>query len=386
MKKNYLVSLLVLVCLTISAQAQNTNNPSLNDLLDRLDSLEKTHSADYSNLFSESERILLQEYFLQSVPNQEGRAPGDVFGVQIRDVCIEAFGSFELGGPYDFVSIVGTSTTFLGGDMDDNGNIYGVNDSTRELIRINRTSGAETTVAPITNLPNDHDITGMAWNESDSTMYAISTNDIDTILYSLDLGTGVLTNIGITGNPIGIWLAIDTDGNAFMADIDNDNFYSVNLTTGAGTLIGPFGIDISFAQDADFDRETNVLYMAAYLGAGANMFGTVDTTTGLFTSLGTIDVNCAEMGIVAIEGNNLGIDDVLLSQISIFPNPTTGTFTVKLPSEIEIHNVSLFDMLGKRTVATITNNTVDISNLSRGLYIMNMETTAGTFTQKIIKQ
>jgi len=386
MKKNYLVSLLVLVCLTISAQAQNTNNPSLNDLLDRLDSLEKTHSADSSNLFSESERILLQEYFLQSVPNQEGRAPGDVFGVQIRDVCIEAFGSFELGGPYDFVSIVGTSTTFLGGDMDDNGNIYGVNDSTRELIRINRTSGAETTVAPITNLPNDHDITGMAWNESDSTMYAISTNDIDTILYSLDLGTGVLTNIGITGNPIGIWLAIDTDGNAFMADIDNDNFYSVNLTTGAGTLIGPFGIDISFAQDADFDRETNVLYMAAYLGAGANMFGTVDTTTGLFTSLGTIDVNCAEMGIVAIEGNNLGIDDVLLSQISIFPNPTTGTFTVKVPSEIEIHNVSLFDMLGKRTVATITNNTVDISNLSRGLYIMNMETTAGTFTQKIIKQ
>jgi hypothetical protein len=110
------------------------------------------------------------------------------------------------------------------------------------------------------------------------------------------VGTAVLPGA------IGIWLAIDSNGNAYMADIASDSLFSVDLATAGATLIGPLGININFAQDADFDPATDILYMGAYIGGGVNEFASVNTATGAATPLGTVNANCAELGIVAFEG------------------------------------------------------------------------------------
>lgn len=59
-------------------------------------------------------------------------------------------------------------------------------------------------------------------------------------------------------------MEIDNDGNAYAADVVDDTFYAANLSTGAATPIGPLGVDISFAQGATVDPETNDLYMAGW--------------------------------------------------------------------------------------------------------------------------
>ncbi len=216
------------------------------------------------------------------------------------------FGSFPVDGPYTIAPGNNSPSAVFAGDFDGSGTLYGLHNDDLNLLIIDKTTGAETVVGPLTNMVAGHTASGLSWNEADGTMYMCSTDTLTTTIYTVDLATGTLTVIGNASNAFGGWIAIDTAGNAFMADIGDDNLYSVNLSTGASTLVGPLGININFAQDADFDPATDTLYMGAYIGGGVNQFCSVDTTTGAVTQLGTVNADCAELTIVAIEGDNSG--------------------------------------------------------------------------------
>jgi hypothetical protein len=82
----------------------------------------------------------------------------------------------------------------------------------------------------------------------------------------------------------------------------------------------------------------------------------------------------------------LGTDDNLASQVSIFPNPATTRINIDVPANIEILSVALYDIVGKNTGAILVNGSMDVSNLSRGVYILNVKTDQGTLTQKVIKR
>lgn len=82
----------------------------------------------------------------------------------------------------------------------------------------------------------------------------------------------------------------------------------------------------------------------------------------------------------------LGVEDNLADLINIYPNPATTTLNIDIPSNIEVLDVALYDILGKNTGAVLVNGTIDVSNLSRGVYILNVKTDQGTLTQKVIKR
>ena len=82
----------------------------------------------------------------------------------------------------------------------------------------------------------------------------------------------------------------------------------------------------------------------------------------------------------------LGVEDNLADLINIYPNPATTTLNIDIPSNIEVLDVALYDILGKNTGAVLVNGTMDVSNLSRGVYILNVKTDQGTLTQKVIKR
>ena len=82
----------------------------------------------------------------------------------------------------------------------------------------------------------------------------------------------------------------------------------------------------------------------------------------------------------------LGVGDNLADLINIYPNPATTRINLDVPANIEILSVALYDILGKNTGATLVNGSIDISNLSRGVYILNVKSDQGTLTQKVIKR
>lgn len=81
----------------------------------------------------------------------------------------------------------------------------------------------------------------------------------------------------------------------------------------------------------------------------------------------------------------LSVNQVELSQISVYPNPASDVLFVKVPSTIELTGSTLFDVLGKNSgVSVVVNGQMNISDLARGVYILNLQTTAGTLTQKVV--
>ena len=82
----------------------------------------------------------------------------------------------------------------------------------------------------------------------------------------------------------------------------------------------------------------------------------------------------------------LSVDDNLAEVSSVYPNPMTDVLNVKVPGNVEITNATLFDILGKDTGAKMVNGTMNTANLTAGIYMLKVETSAGTLTQKVIKQ
>ncbi|MDT0555976.1 T9SS type A sorting domain-containing protein [Patiriisocius hiemis] len=117
--------------------------------------------------------------------------------------------------------------------------------------------------------------------------------------------------------------------------------------------------------------------------------GTGGANTGCsipYSDSNTIVADPQEYVINLVGSEVLGVDENALSQVSFYPNPSSDVVNVKVPSSVEITSSALYDVLGKRTGVQVSNGTLDISSLARGVYLLNVETTAGTLTEKIIKR
>jgi Secretion system C-terminal sorting domain len=82
----------------------------------------------------------------------------------------------------------------------------------------------------------------------------------------------------------------------------------------------------------------------------------------------------------------LAVGDNLAELVQIYPNPVTTRINIDVPANIKILDVALYDILGKNTGATLVNGAIDVTNLSRGVYILNVKSDQGTLTQKVIKR
>ena len=85
--------------------------------------------------------------------------------------------------------------------------------------------------------------------------------------------------------------------------------------------------------------------------------------------------------------NTLSVDELDKYDFSFGPNPT-GDFIYLSASE-SIGNVEIYNLVGQKSFSSdLSDNmgTIDISNLSRGIYIMNVAIDKKIGTYKIIKE
>ena len=72
-------------------------------------------------------------------------------------------------------------------------------------------------------------------------------------------------------------------------------------------------------------------------------------------------------------GGVLGINKAQLLNFSMYPNPSDGQLTLQLPSDANQAKVNVYDYLGKTLMQKSINpdnNTIDVSNLSTGVYFV----------------
>jgi hypothetical protein len=212
------------------------------------------------------------------------------------------YGTDAIGAGYPFISMpipAGTPWTVLsasnaiwlaGGDIDGNtGLYYGcsyVGLASSNLVNVDLATGAYTNVAAITGIASYP--VALAYNDVTNTWYFGETDGSTSSLYTLDIGTGVATLVGVIFSGQLIGMAIDCNGMAYGMEMNTDQLYSIDLSTGVGTAIGYMGYDCIYAQDCDFDATTGILYLASYDGSsGTASLRTCDTNTGGTTIITT---------------------------------------------------------------------------------------------------
>ena len=156
---------------------------------------------------------------------------------------------------------------------------------------------------------------GLAWDGS--AMYTIDLDDGQ--VFTLDLLTGAPTLVGTSG--ISGWQGIAArpgDGALFAINQSN-TFYSINKSTGAATVIaGGVG---SLITALEFDP-FGILWGIEF-GSGA--FGTIDPLTGIFASAGT--TNTGFQGLT-FDGSGTAYASNTSTDSLYTVNLTTGTATL----------------------------------------------------------
>ena len=82
----------------------------------------------------------------------------------------------------------------------------------------------------------------------------------------------------------------------------------------------------------------------------------------------------------------LSVNDNILSQLSIYPNPSSEIITINTPSGVEIISTNLYDVLVNVVLKQTTNHQINISSLATGIYLLNINTTAGSIAKKIARK
>ncbi len=80
------------------------------------------------------------------------------------------------------------------------------------------------------------------------------------------------------------------------------------------------------------------------------------------------------------------VNDNVLNSFKIFPNPVAGN-SIHI-STTETLRIAIYDLVGKKLLESTldqTNDTVDISLLKSGIYLINVKTDTGAVTKKFIK-
>jgi alpha-tubulin suppressor-like RCC1 family protein len=133
-----------------------------------------------------------------------------------------------------------------------------------------------------------------------------------------------------------------------------------------------FNQGIADANNTGIITMQNEVFGSPYVGTLEN-FALIGSTSNW-----SYDVTAFE----TLNTNNFSLTD----NIKIYPNPSTGIFTISLEVDAD---VIVHDLLGKVIYANKVkagNNTIDISNYQSGMYLLQVETENGSVTKKLLKE
>lgn len=116
----------------------------------------------------------------------------------------------------------------------------------------------------------------------------------------------------------------------------------------------------------------------------ADLFG--EGATDWLTISILIDEAFPSFAWTLTDETKVSVGDNFAEMVSIYPNPTTDVFNIQLPASVEVISSSLVDVMGRTTGITYNNGQMNVSSLAQGVYFLNLETSHGSLTQKVVKQ
>jgi predicted outer membrane repeat protein len=190
----------------------------------------------------------------------------------------------------------------------------------------------------------------------------------------------------------------------------NGTTYDANNLTGTEvfTNVGPSGCDSTVTVTLTIENAIDVTTTTNGLTITANQTGAayqwidcnnsnnaiIDSTNITFTAMDNGDYavvvtvgNCSDTS-ACVNINTVGVHvyENLSNNIYIYPNPTVNKLTIEY-GNLNINNISILNISGEIVRKTTVNtNIIDVSNLTKGIYFLQIYTENGLVSKKFIKE
>ena len=172
-------------------------------------------------------------------------------------------------------------------------------------------------------------------------------------------------------------IAVDTAGNLYIPDANNNVIRKVNKTTGIITTVVGNGT-------AGFGGDT-------YNALGANLYTPFGVAVDVYGSMYIGDAN--NQRVRKAYSASLGVNSVFVNtDIDVYPNPSSGQITLSGLNAAD--QVSVYDMLGRQVsenwnvLAGGSTQTFNVSPLATGVYMLQVRDADGNkkATARFIKE
>ena len=181
---------------------------------------------------------------------------------------------------------------------------------------------------------------------------------------------GPATNANL-GNPA--FITTDGHGNVVFSDMPNQVIRKIDaagtITTIAGSHMAGYSGDGGSATAATMNLPTGVTY-----DASGNLY---------ITCQGNNNVRKVTHSSASI-GNN---SESNTNNIKVFPNPTSGMFTIELPEMAAVYSITITDVTGKiittQTLANTKQATINLNSPLPGNYIIRAASSSKTYNSII---
>jgi hypothetical protein len=158
--------------------------------------------------------------------------------------------------------------------------------------------------------------------------------------------------------------------------------YQVYVSPNGGGAVANFTTLLLDVDSESNDGNYRTLSLLPYVGKTIRIAFRDNTVNKFLLFLDNISVTT---------GNSLSVDDIIVSsKFTISPIPVKSMLSVSNTEKINVNAISIADLNGRvikeNKYNNIDNIQVDLSELSSGMYIMNINSDQGIATKKIVKE
>ena len=213
--------------------------------------------------------------------------------------------------------------------------------------------------------------------------------------------------IGGTNDDIGNAIALDASGNVYTTGVFTD---TVDFDPGAGIFkIVSAGVKDIFICKLDGSgnfvwaktaggtggdggqsiviNNSGYMFVTGYFNSSTIPFGTTTYTNADITG-STSDIFIAKLSLSPVGMND--VSSPLRKNVSIYPNPSGGKFTVEVKNSavnaLEIYNIMGEIVYSSSGIKPQSSDAIDLSGLHKGIYFVRLYDGANSFITKLVVQ
>ena len=203
---------------------------------------------------------------------------------------------------------------------------------------------------------------GYDWTE----VNLISNNLFKDILFVSDsVGIAIGTNgiIYKTSDYGEQWQLINYNSTSTLNSIDFFSDSTLYIVGENGLVLKSLDIGNTWSQE-NFINENDLIYVRAF---NNNRIYVNDISGNLYSNQ-----------------DDLSVFDNIQSDIKIYPNPAQDIINISIPPEIKSYHINMYNLQGKKIQST-SNKVLDLKDIAKGVYIIEVETEFGILKRKTLK-